>query len=168
VRNSAINQSSGWLGLGASKPLQMQTCKRPKSNFLHYESEYCRSKHRQAASTTNPRGSTSNPRDPHPRSWGDSTRSNQNQREKTCPGREEGHLSSNDGDSRQRVPERREGALLSVVSESRASPLQLVDEGDQVIHGRGAGWARSGRVARRGGGVEIETRSRKKGGGGTR
>jgi hypothetical protein len=49
-----------------------------------------------------------------------------------------------------------------VVSESRAGPLQLVDEGDQVIHGRSAGWARSGRVARRGGAGEIETRSRKK------
>lgn len=51
-----------------------------------------------------------------------------------------------------------------MISESRAGPLQLVDEGDQVIHGRSAGWARSGRVARRGGEGEMETRSRKKGG----
>lgn len=54
------------------------------------------------------------------------------------------HLSSDDGDGRERVPERGEGALLAVVAERRAGPLQLVDERDQVLHGRGA---RSGRVA---------------------
>lgn len=85
----------------------------------------------------------------------DPTRTNT---KKACQGREDGHLSSNDGDGRQRIPERREGALLSVVSESRACPLQLVDEGDQVIHGRSAGWARSERVEQRGGGGERSRR----------
>jgi hypothetical protein len=131
-------------------------------NLTSWTPRNCRSKQRQAASTTNHRGSTSSPRDPPPRSWGDSTRSDQNQHKKVCHRREDGHLSSNDGDGRQRVPERRECTLLSVVSESRAGPLQLVDEGDQVIHGRSAGWAIPGRVAPRGGGGEIETRSRRK------
>lgn len=49
---------------------------------------------------------------------------------------EDENLASNDGDGRQRVPERWEGALLAVVAEGRAGPLQLVDEGDQVLHGR--------------------------------
>ena len=34
-----------------------------------------------------------------------------------------------------------------MVAEGRAGPLQLVDEGDQVLHGRSAGMARSSRVA---------------------
>ena len=46
------------------------------------------------------------------------------------------HLASDDGDGRQRVPEGGEGALLAVVAEGGAGPLQLVDERDQVLHGR--------------------------------
>jgi hypothetical protein len=79
-----------------------------------------------------------------------------NQKDK---GREEDvHLSSDDGDGQKRVLERGEGALLPVVVERRAGPLQLVDERDQVLHGCGT---RSGWVELGVGGCEIEGRRRR-------
>ena len=44
------------------------------------------------------------------------------------------NLTTNDGDGRQGIPESREGARVSMVSESRASSLYLVYQRYQILH----------------------------------
>ena len=147
-----------------------QNCSRFKHvsdpNLASCTASDCRSKQSQAASTTNPRGSTSNPRDPHPRSnWVDSTRSDQNQHKKSVPGK----------GRRAPVLQRRRWPAANPRASGGRSPLRGLREPCMPSAACWRGWSSypwpqrrvgeiwAGRATRRGRG-EIETRSRKKGG----